>query len=321
MHRLGFETGAEWREYSRSGKRPVDIPANPNAVYAEWAGIGDWLGTDTVPSYLRQYRSFKAARAFVHRLGLKSEHEWRKYKSAGKKPTDIPAGPDRVYAKDGWSGWGNWLGTGRRRGGWQPFKKARNFVRRLGLKSSGEWFDYCKSGRKPVDIPTIPSQTYAGTGWAGVGDWLGTGTLATSQRQYRPFKKARAFVHALGLKSSGEWLDYCRSGKKPNDIPANAYRVYAADGWSGWRDWFGTPRERVTRWRPFNKARTFARGLGLKSQDEWFDYCKSGKKPADIPTNPRGVYAEAGWDTMGDWLGTGRVAAPRRPELEARTVV
>ena len=162
---------AEWREYSKSGKRPVDIPANPNAVYAEWAGIGDWLGTDTVPSYLRQYRSFKEARAFVHRLGLKSEHEWRKYKSAGKKPTDIPAGPDRVYAKDGWSGWGDWLGTGRRRGGWQPFKKARNFVRRLGLKSSSEWTAYCKSGRKPVDIPTIPSQTYAGAGRCGGRPW------------------------------------------------------------------------------------------------------------------------------------------------------
>ena len=48
------------------------------------------------------------------------------------------------------------------------------------------------------------------------------------------------------------------------------------------------------------------RGLGLKSETEWRDYCKSGKKPADIPANPHKAYAEAGWTSWGDWLGTGR---------------
>ena len=43
----------------------------------------------------------------------------------------------------------------------------------------------------------------------------------------------------------------------------------------------------------------FVRGLGLKSSTEWREYCKSGKKPADIPTNANSVYAEAG---LG-WLG------------------
>ena len=52
-------------------------------------------------------------------------------------------------------------------------------MRRLGLKSRDEWRAYCKSGKKPADIPAIPNQTYADAGWAGLGDWLGTGTLAT----------------------------------------------------------------------------------------------------------------------------------------------
>ena len=41
--------------------------------------MGDWLGTGTIASYLREYRSFKEARAFVRSLGLKSETEWRAY--------------------------------------------------------------------------------------------------------------------------------------------------------------------------------------------------------------------------------------------------
>ena len=62
-----------------------------------------------------------------------------------------------------------------------------------------------------------------------MGDWLGTGTVAFDLRQYRSFKKARAFVHRLGLKSETEWRDYCKSGKKPNDIPANPIKTYAEE--------------------------------------------------------------------------------------------
>ena len=66
-------------------------------------------------------------------------------------------------------------------------------------------------------------------------------------------------------------------------------------------------------WRPFKDARDFVQGLGLKSSTEWREYCKSGKKPADIPSNPNSVYAEAGWSGWGDWLGTGEIAASLAP--------
>ena len=184
----------------------------------------------------------------------------------------------------------------------RSFEKARAFVRSLGLKSGAEWLDYCKSGKKPNDIPASPQNVYAQYGWSHWGDWLGTGYVAPSQRQYRSFKKARAFVCGLGLKSEHEWLDYCKSGKKPTDIPAKPSRTYAEDGWSGYGDWLGSGRFRGTG-RPFNKARAFARSLGLKSGTEWTEYCKSGKKPADIPAAPNYVYASHGWAGMGDWLG------------------
>ena len=55
-------------------------------------------------------------------------------------------------------------------------------------------------------------------------------------------QKARAFVHSLGLKSRAEWSDYCRSSKKPTDIPADP-SIYA-EFWLGRlgrlaRDWHG----------------------------------------------------------------------------------
>jgi hypothetical protein len=177
----------------------------------------------------------------VRGFGLKSETEWRAYCKSGKKPTDIPANPNNAYAEAGWLGLGDWLGTGRprRRPGtdWRPFKNARAFVRHLGLKNYTEWNEYCKSGKKPADIPAAPDQLYAEAGWSGFGDWLGTGRLATHLRQYRSFKKARAFVRSLGLKSNKEWRAYFKSGKKPSDIPNVPEKVYANDGWTGWGDW------------------------------------------------------------------------------------
>ena len=59
--------------------------------------------------------------------------------------------------------------------------------------------------------------------------------------------------------------------------------VYAEDGWAGYgrlaRDRHDR-RHTCVKYRSFKKARAFVRSLGLKSQAEWRDYCKSGKKPA-----------------------------------------
>jgi hypothetical protein len=145
---------------------------------------------------------------------------------------------------------------------------------------------------------------YAKAGWAGMGDWLGTGTVASHLRKYRSFKDARAFVHRLGLNSSSEWSEYCKSGKKPVDIPTTPMKTYRAAGWAGMGDWLGTGRtaDQVRRYRPFKKARAFARRLNLKSWAQWSEYCKSGKKPVDIPAVPRRTYLKKGWAGYTDWL-------------------
>jgi hypothetical protein len=133
-------------------------------------------------------------------------------------------------------------------------------MRGLGLKSGTEWIEYCKSGKKPADIPNAPQSVYSNDGWSGIDDWLGTGKLAP-RLQYRSFKKARAFVHGLGLKSGAEWKEYCKSGKKPADIPAKPDNGYANDGWAGMGDWLGTGKVAPGQYRSFKKVRAFVRGL------------------------------------------------------------
>jgi SNF2 family DNA or RNA helicase len=81
---------------------------------------------------------------------------------------------------------------------------------------------------------------YKDKGWKGIGDFLGTGNIAPTNRKYQLFEPARAYARSLGLKRKTDWEKYCRAHKIPNDIPTHPDREYQGIGWSGWGDWIGT---------------------------------------------------------------------------------
>jgi hypothetical protein len=232
---LNLRSIREWKAYAKSGKLPPDIPARPQDALAYgkegWVSYVDWLGKDN------QKRSYSDARAFVRSLNLKTVSEWRGYTQSKQCPADIPKSPDTAYAAE-WADWGDWLGTGRTRP-WRrekrSFTQAREFVRRLGLRSTRDWDKYAGSDRRPSDIPFSPNVAYASQGWVDWADWLGL-----ERKQYRSHSSARNFVRELKLSTQRGWEAYCQSGKLPSDIPADPRRVYAKDGWPGMRDWLGT---------------------------------------------------------------------------------
>jgi len=108
---------------------------------------------------------------------------------------------------------------------YRSFEDARSYVQKLNLQRQKDWREFCKSGKKPEDIPAAPAITYKKE-WKNWGNWLGTGTIAPQNRKYRSFDEAKKFVRSLKLKNSNDWENYCKSGKKPEDIPAAPWRVY-----------------------------------------------------------------------------------------------
>jgi len=261
---LNLQSGAEWIAYCKGLMRnkpplPGNVPAYPNQTYnrAGWRGMGDWLGTGNVTPRNKVYRNFKEAHEFTLKLKLKNQKQWRSYckghiKGLPSLPEDMPANPDQVYKHTGWVGFGHWLGTGTiapRLITYRDFQAARNFARSLKLKDGREWRLFCKGvlkqkGILPADIPKAPEQVYAKLGWAGTGDWLGTGAVATFKRAHLPFAAARDFVHKLRLKSVNEWHLFCRGalpekGKLPDNIPASPGYKYSSSGWKGFSDWLG----------------------------------------------------------------------------------
>jgi hypothetical protein len=189
----------------------------------------------------------------------------------------------------------------RKNQNWRSFEEARAFVRSLGLKSRQEWYAYCRSGQKPVDIPATPSKFYREQ-FRGYGDWLGSGNVANHKRVFRSFEEARAFVQSLGLKSQQEWRVYCHSGQKPADIPSHPDETYRPH-FQGYSDWLGndTAANGKREFLPFEEARAFVRSLGLKDEQEWRMYCHSGQKPEDIPHHPHIVYREQ-FQGIADWI-------------------
>jgi superfamily II DNA or RNA helicase len=327
---LSLKSAAEWYKFSKGemsskGLLPIDIPTNPHRNYATkgWIGMGDWIGTNAVATFLKEYLPFKKARAFARRLRLKNANEWRQKCKAPAFPEEIPKVPYLVYANQGWVDFGDWLGTGyiasvcRK---YRPFKSARSFARSLSLKNREEWNRFCKGkmrakGLLPRDVPACPEQTYKNHGWDGVGDWLGTGNLAPSQKNYLPFHEARLFARSLNLNSQKEWLSFCKrgipgKGKLPQAVPACPEQVYKNKGWINLADWLGSSRVRIKgrKYTSYKKSRAFVHKLGLKTQKDWQSYCAGRFKdmpllPSAIPKKPERVYEGKGWKGLADWLG------------------
>ena len=297
----------EWSNYCKSGEKPNDIPNWPTYVYRNkgWEGWGDWVGSDNIHPSKRQYRSFSEARKFARSLGFKKREEWLKFYRAGNLPIDIPSGPQQSYSDKGWKGWGNWLGSGNIHPKYRKFRSfedARKFVRKLKFKGGNDWREYYKSGQKPDDIPTNPDTYYKNKGWIDFGDWLGTGTISVNKREWRPFEEAREFVRSLGLKTQDAWNEYGKSGKRPDDIPSDAARVYKKE-WKDLGDWLGTgsiaKQVKASRYLPFDEAKKeyqrLAKQYGLNGRNDWRRFAKTHEKLLDdlrIPMQPWKAYSK-----------------------------
>ncbi|MDO8541491.1 MAG: hypothetical protein Q7S40_13715 [Opitutaceae bacterium] len=264
------------------------------------------------------YRSYEEAAAFARSHNAKSQSQWRALidNLGSKWPADIPKSPDKSYARNGWTNWGTFFGTGAfgsKLKRFRPFDEAREFIRSLQLKSSDEWHPYC-TGRLlgkpklPFDIPSTPEKCRAyAEKWAGWADWLGYEDV---RAPWCAFDQAREFARRLNLRGQQHWKAYC-SGKrpelpaKPDDIPAAPWKSYEGAGWTSWGDWLGHGMVGTTvrNYFSYTEARDVVRALHLPSRTAWNALTASNRQPERVPRSPERTYAEKGWINWTDWLG------------------
>lgn len=184
------------------------------------------------------------------------------------------------------------------------FEESRKFARALNLKSKDQWFEWCKSGNKPQHIPAAPALSYKDKGWMGWGDFLGTGRVADQYKvlNYYSYEDAKAYLATLNFKSEEEFLDWCKTDKKPIFIPHKARRYYAKRGWISMGDFLSNGNTHTKEWISFKDAQKFVQSQNLCSQKEYQSWCKSDKRPSNIPTHPVETYVDE-WTCWGDFLG------------------
>ena len=237
---MEIKTANEWKEFVKSGKKPVDVPSHLELIYQnEWEGFGVFFGTGN--KLRKDFLSYNKAKELIQSIGIKSESEWRKYYRSGKKPDYLPINLPQAY-KSYWKGYGDFFGTGRKADQnkvFVSFETAKNHVSKLKLKNVKEWNQYCKSGKKPENIPAGANNKYKNKGWVSWSDFLGTKNISPQNRNYKSFEEAKKFVQTLNLTSISKWVNYYRSNLLPRDIPKTPNNYYKNKGWKGWSDFLG----------------------------------------------------------------------------------
>ena len=223
VRKLGIKTSTEFIKWSAKD-RPMFIPATPYASYKkEWIDWNEFLGTHKRGTH----RSFNEAREFAQSLNLKfSTVIGLGYIRKEKFQKTSQAYANETYAKEGWEGWGDFLGTGNlspadRKKGFKSFEESREFVRSLGIKTEPEWRKWMSTHKKPIDIPANPEKVYKDQ-WISMGDWFGTGRIADKFKRdiWLPLKQAkpeaRRIAKELGITTKKQWIEAHRAGKIPN---------------------------------------------------------------------------------------------------------
>ena len=179
------------------------------------------------------------------------------------------------------------------------YNECREYALSMGFKSADEWLQH----EKPLNIPSKPYNTYPNE-WTTWGDFLGTGTIASYNIEYRNKEQAIRFVHSLKLKTREEWTEYCKSGNKPNDIPNAFWNVYKISI----GEFLGTnviaTNDRI--YKSYDEAQRIVSKMGFKNNKEYKRAHTEGLTPQDVPKAPDVSYTKKGtWKGWGDFLGNG----------------
>ena len=298
---MNISSAKEWRKFVQTGNKPKNIPTAPYKTYKNkgWIDWRDWLGTKNISGkeLSLQFLPYEDAIKFVKKFNLDTGSDWKKFIQVNNIPDNIPRAPHFVY-KNQWEGWQKFLGGSYRE--YSSYDDAKKFACSLNLKTGEEWKEFVQSGKKPNNVPANPNGVYKNKGWNGWGDFLGTGNIASINKQFCSFDDAKKFAISLNFKTGKTWMEFCKSGKNPKNIPRNPNAVYKNKGWNGWGDFLGTGTigviEKSKNYLPFSDAKIAVKELAIKYNiKNWRDWeiaYAEGKIPSNIPRHPEQAYSK-----------------------------
>lgn len=177
------------------------------------------------------------AKKWVQKMGFRSYMQFRNYAKRYYLPNFIPQTPQDAYRNEYE---GDTLFFGYKPPIILPYQQSQQLVQKLKIKTLIEYRAYVKKHEVHKICMRLPTHPYKCPSWKPFwtcwGDFLGTGSLSPKQRSQLilPFEEAKAFVHQLHLKNHNEWLEYAKSGNRPNFIPRLPERKYPQYNYKEW---------------------------------------------------------------------------------------
>ena len=186
------------------------------------------------------------------------------------------------------------------------FQKARDFARGLMFKNVAEFRKFCKSEKKPIDIPTAPNTVYKNQGWISWSDFLNNSQVATKDKYFLSFNDARDFIRNKKFKSITEFKKFLISKRRPSFIHSNPDVKYKNQGWKNWSDFLGAHiiANSDKQFYSFNKAKELLKNKNIKTKTQYNIQKKKGLLGEKFPSNPSYKYKDDGWISWGDYLGS-----------------
>ena len=313
VQKAGVKTNIEYQKrYKELGR----LPSAPNATYKDqgWKGWNDFLGTERIRLVTGRitrtnFLNFEEARQIVQEAGIKTSIEYNKrYKELGF----LPSSPHIIYKTQGWSGWRDFLGTGRiKRKNFLSLEEAQAVVQKAEIKTLRE---YQKRYKELGRLPSAPNATYKDQGWKGWNDFLGTERIRLvtgriTRTNFLNFEEARQIVQEAGIKTS---IEYKKRYKELGQLPSSPHIIYKTQGWKGWGDFLGTGRIKGKNFLSFEEAKQIVQEAGIKTNIEY----KKLNKELALPYHPDRIYKDEGWKGWDDFLGTGRIPRTNFLSLE-----
>lgn len=183
------------------------------------------------------------------------------------------------------------------------YEEAKSYARTANIKTFREWFDHCREGLRPPNIPGDPSTYYKETGWIGWGEFLNTGRASNAEKNkegyFKSYEETKLICVKWGIRTIADWREFARSGQRRHDIPAAPDVVYKDKGWTRWSEFL------APKYLKFEEARLEVRKLNLTGNKGWRAFSGSGERPSNIPANPERVYKDQ-WTSWPDFLGSDR---------------
>ena len=96
---IGIKTWQEYVNWSKSGERPVNVPAAPDKAYHEFESWGEFLGTQRIANQKKEFWNYQQATEYLATLNIRSKNQFITLCKNGTIPPEIPRDPITHYRK------------------------------------------------------------------------------------------------------------------------------------------------------------------------------------------------------------------------------